>query len=336
MCNKTVRDPSQSPAPVTGNQDTIQKHTPSSHSLSGPLFTTPNWHQTQCALTCVYGPFSSPSILLRLSVRESPVPGSRSPSILLRLSVRESPVLGSRSLRSSCDSPSEKALFLVLALLRSSCDSPSEKALFLVLALLRSSCDSLSEKGLFLVLALLRSSCDSPLEKALFLVLALLRSSCDSPSEKALFLVLALLRSSCDSLSEKALFLVLALFDPPATLRQRKPCSWFSLSSILLRLSVRESPVPGSRSLRSSCDSPSEKALFLVLALFDPPATLRQRKPCSWFSLSFDPPATLHQRKACSWFSLSSILLWLSVRESPVPGSRSPSILHMTFSSVDS
>ncbi len=263
-------------------------------------------------------------------------------SILLRLSVRESPVPGSRSLRSSCDSSSEKALFLVLALLRSSCDSPSEKGLFLVHRSLRSSCDSPSEKALFLVLALfdppatlrqrkpcswftlssillrlsvrespvpgsrsLRSSCDSSSEKALFLVLALLRSSCDSPSEKGLFLVHRSLRSSCDSPSEKALFLVLALFDPPATLRQIKPCSWFSLSSILLRLSVRESPVPGSRSLRSSCDSPSEKVLFLVLALFDPPATLRQRKPCSWFSLSFDPPATLRQRKACSWFSLS-------------------------------
>ncbi len=49
------------PAPVTGNLCTIQKHAPSSHSLSGLPFTTSNWHQTQCALTGVYFPFSSPS-----------------------------------------------------------------------------------------------------------------------------------------------------------------------------------------------------------------------------------------------------------------------------------
>ncbi len=42
------------PAPVTCNQDTIQKHAPFSHSLSGLPFTTLNSSQTSYAPLCVY------------------------------------------------------------------------------------------------------------------------------------------------------------------------------------------------------------------------------------------------------------------------------------------
>ncbi len=43
----------------------LQIHASLRHSSSGLPLITPNRHQTQCALTCVYLPFRSPTILLR-------------------------------------------------------------------------------------------------------------------------------------------------------------------------------------------------------------------------------------------------------------------------------
>ncbi len=47
----------------------LQIHASLRHSSSGLPLITPNWHQTQCALTCVYLPFRSPTILLRYSFK---------------------------------------------------------------------------------------------------------------------------------------------------------------------------------------------------------------------------------------------------------------------------
>ncbi len=47
----------------------LQIHASLRHSSSGLPLITPNRHQTQCALTCVYLPFRSPTILLRYSFK---------------------------------------------------------------------------------------------------------------------------------------------------------------------------------------------------------------------------------------------------------------------------
>ncbi len=78
------------PTLVTCNQDTIQKHAPSSHSLSGLPLTTPNWHQTQCALTCVCLPFRTPTILPLYSFEDSCCSWFLSPRFSPALSVNKS------------------------------------------------------------------------------------------------------------------------------------------------------------------------------------------------------------------------------------------------------
>ncbi len=71
------------PAPVTCNQDAIQKHAPSSHSLSGLPFATLNRSQSSYTPLCVYLPdWTIPSF--HYSLAKCPVPGPRFPSFRQR------------------------------------------------------------------------------------------------------------------------------------------------------------------------------------------------------------------------------------------------------------